>query len=59
MNLVKHYIKEIHGIKQLGKYPDYIVVDLTFDCYGIVERGEYTTRKDQWEKDVERGYFLA
>lgn len=59
MNLLEHYIKEIHGIEQLEKYPDYIVVDLTFDCYGIVERKEYITRKDQWEKDVERGYFLA
>ncbi len=59
MNLVKHYIKEIHGIKQPEKYSDLIVVDVTFDCYGVVERAEHTTRKEQWEKDVELGYFLA
>ena len=59
MNLVKHYIKEIHGIKHPEKYPDLIVVDVTFDCYGIVKRAEHITRKEQWKKDVELGYFLA
>ena len=59
MNLVKHYIKEIHGIKHPEKYPDLIVVDVTFDCYGIVKRAEHITRKEQWEKDVTLGYFLA
>lgn len=59
MNLLEHYIKEIHGIEYPKKYPDLIVIDVTFDCYGNIKRDEYITTKDQWEKDVERGYFLA
>ena len=59
MNLVKHYIKEIHGIKHPEKYPDLIVVDVTFDCYGIMKRAEHITSKEQWEKAVTLGYFLA
>ena len=59
MNLLKCYIQKIHGIEYPKNYPDLIVVDVTFDCYGNITREKYITRKDQWEKDVGRGYFLA
>ena len=59
MNLLEHYIKEIHGIEYSKKYPDLIVIDVTSDCYGCVKREERITTKDQWGKDVELGYFLA
>ena len=59
MNLVEHYIKEIHGIKEYPRDPKYIIVDVTYDCYGVVERKEHFTTKDEWEKEKTNGYFLA
>ena len=48
MNLLEHYIKEIHNVEDVSdnyekairhkpKEPLY-EVDVTFDCYGVVER---------------------
>ena len=50
MNLVEHYIKEIHGIKEYPRDPKYIIVDVTCNCYGVIERKEHFTTKDEWEK---------
>ena len=59
MNLLEHYIKKIHGIKEYPRDPKYIIVDVTYDCYGVVERKEHFTTKCEWEKEKTNGYFLA
>lgn len=59
MNLVEHYIKEIHGIKEYPRDTKYIIVDVTCNCYGVIEREEHFTTKDEWEKEKTNGYFLA
>lgn len=39
MNLLEHYIKEIHSVEEVKKeWGTYILVDLTSECYGIKER---------------------
>lgn len=48
MNLLEHYIKEIHSVKDItneftercGYVPNepLLEVDLTYTCYGVVER---------------------
>ena len=50
MNLLEHYIKEIHSVKDItNKFTEragyepgesLLEVDLTYDCYGVVERGK-------------------
>ena len=69
MNLLEHYIKEIHNvhdvsdkyekaIRQKPKEPLY-EVDVTFDCYGVVERKRIIMSKSDLEQTKKQGYFLA
>lgn len=59
MNILEHYIKEVHSIKEIEKYPDMIEVDVTYNCYGSIQRTIHLTNKEQWKKDLEKGYFMA
>lgn len=59
MNVLEHYIKEVHGIKELEKYPDVIEVDVTCNCWGSIQRVKHLTDKKQWKTDLENGYFMA
>ena len=69
MNLLEHYIKEIHSvqdisdkyekaIRQKPKEPLY-EVDITVDCYGVVERMRKFMSKSEFEQAKKQGYFLA
>ena len=69
MNLLEHYIKEIHSvqdvsdkyekaIRQKPKEPLY-EVDITVDCYGVVERMKKIMSKSALEQAKKQGYFLA
>lgn len=57
MNLLEHYIIEVHEI--IPGPDDAIIVIVTCDCYGIVEKTQHSTTRSQWDSDVKRGYFMA
>lgn len=57
MNLLEHYIKEVHDIQEVPSYPEMIIVDVTCDCYGTISRTTHSTDREEWAKSVERGYF--
>ena len=65
MNLLEHYIKEVHFVTDVTNklaYPTsepLYAVDLTYDCYGRIARIPKQFYKSDWEKTVERGYFMA
>ena len=69
MNLIEHYIKEIHSVtditeefsKTCGYTPQepLLSVDLTYDCYGLVKRKTETFWKSNFEEIKKNGYFLA
>lgn len=69
MNLLEHYIKEIHNVQDVSdkferatglklKEPLY-EVDITVDCYGVVERTRKIMSKSALEQAKKQGYFLA
>ena len=69
MNLLEHYIKEIHSVQDVSnkfekatglkpKEPLY-EVDVTVDCYGAVERNRKFMSKSEFEQSKKQGYFLA
>ena len=69
MNLLEHYIKEIHNVQDVSdkyekstgdepKEPLY-EVDVTVDCYGVVERMKKFMSKSDFEQAKKQGYFLA
>ena len=69
MNLLEHYIKEIHNVQDVSdKYEKAIdhkpkeplyEVDITVDCYGVVERMKKIMSKSALEQAKKQGYFLA
>ena len=69
MNLLEHYIKEIHSVQDISdKYEKAIrhkskeplyEVDVTVDCYGVVERMKKIMSKSDFEQAKKQGYFLA
>ena len=69
MNLLEHYIKEIHSVqyvsdmyeKAIGHKPKEPLyeVDVTVDCYGVVERTRKFMSKSDFEQAKKQGYFLA
>ena len=69
MNLLEHYIKEIHNVEDVSdKYEKAIrkklkeplyEVDVTVDCYGVVERMKKIMSKSDFEQAKKQGYFLA
>ena len=69
MNLLEHYIKEIHSVqdvsdkyeKAIGRKPKEPLyeVDVTVDCYGVVERKRRFMNKSEFEQAKKQGYFLA
>ena len=69
MNLLEHYIKEIHNVQDVSdkfvkttgikpKEPLY-EVDVTVDCYGVVERTRKIMSKSEFEQAKKQGYYLA
>ena len=69
MNLLEHYIKEIHNVEDVSdkferatdckpKEPLY-EVDVTIACYGVVERMRKIMSKSEFEQAKKQGYFLA
>jgi hypothetical protein len=59
MNLLEHYIIEVHEVIDLEDFPGMIKVDLTYDCWGSIQRTWHTTTKEEWEEDLARGYYLG
>ena len=69
MNLLEHYIKEIHNVQDVSdkfasstgckpKEPLY-EVDITVNCYGVIERMSKFMSKSEFEQAKKQGYFLA
>ena len=69
MNLLEHYIKELHNIQDISdkfekateselKEPLY-EVDITVDCYGVVERMRKIMSKSEFERAKKQGYFFS
>ncbi len=59
MNLLEHYIVRIHEVKEFEKYPNMLEIDVTCDCWGNKQRIKHITDREQWQKDVQRGYFMT
>lgn len=60
MNLLEHYIKEIHSVVEIERENiRFLKVDLTYDCYGKVERDTRPFFHDEWEDAKAKGYFMA
>lgn len=68
MNLLENYITKIHSVKPCEEEwtkekefedVEFVIVDITTNCYGREERIERIFRKDCWEDVESKGYFMA
>ena len=69
MNLLEHYIKEIHSVTDVTKeYINYtnddpleplFEIDMTVDCYGNISRTKTRFWEKEWETIKKRGYYFA
>lgn len=60
MNLVDHYILEILSTKETTFYGRrMVVVEMKIMCYGVVETVCKIFGKDEWEKILLEGRYLA
>lgn len=57
MNLLEHYIEEVHKEEDIGD--GYLKVTVTCNCYGDVREYTHFVKKSQWEREKQMGYFLA
>lgn len=55
MNVLEHWIKEIHNIEDLKD--GFVKVDVTIDCWGSIERKNREFTKRNWESIKEKGYW--
>lgn len=59
MNLVEHYIVEAHQVIIPKEYSHMVQVDLTYNCYGSIQRGWHTTLEEDWYQELRQGYYLG
>lgn len=69
MNLLEHYIVEIHSEKDItnefiehcGYVPEepLLQIDLTYNCYGLIERNTKLFWASNWDGIKATGYFLS
>lgn len=66
MNLLEHYIKEIHSEKPYTEdwvkdFPDreFVEVDITVNCHGCIERKRDVYNVKEWKEHKEKGYYMA
>ena len=66
MNLLEHYIKEVHSVDEcieewVKEFPgiEFVDVDLTYDCHGCIEREVHCWDVNEWNEIKEQGYFMG
>ena len=63
MNLLEHYIEEIHSEEEVERKDwmeePFIRVDMTIDCYGNIERKTNIYPLSFWESIKRVGYYMG
>lgn len=63
MNLLEHYIIEVKEINILQPpewtTDDYLEIKVLCDCWGDKRIYTHVTTRENWEKELKQGYFMA
>jgi hypothetical protein len=61
MNALENYIKEVHSVEEITEdWGSFILVDLTVNCYGVIERTETSfSNWEEWEEVKKQGYYMT
>lgn len=62
MNLLKHYILQVFSVESIPHQDwmdrEWVEVLMMVDCYGIREKRKYINTREEFERDMQRGYFM-
>ena len=59
MNLLEHYIIEVLKITDLDVFDSLIEVKAFCDCWGDKRIYTHVTTRENWERELKQGYFMA
>ena len=59
MNLLEHYIIEVIKITDLDVFDSLIEVEVLCDCWGDKRIYTHVTTRENWERELKQGYFMA
>ena len=59
MNMVDVHIKEVHSVKEYPEAEGFVVVDMTTDCWGAIDRVEEVFHIERWEQIRKEGKYLS
>lgn len=61
MNLLEHYIIDVIEINALDTFPlpPMIEVKALCDCWGDKRVYTHVTTRENWERELKQGYFMA
>ena len=59
MNLLEHYIIEVKEIIELNTFPPMVEIKALCDCWGDTRIYNHITTRENWERELRQGYFLA
>lgn len=62
MNILKHYILEVFSVTNIPHQDwmdcEWVEVLMMVDCHGAREKKEYINTREEFERDLKRGYFM-
>lgn len=59
MNLLEHYIIDVIKITDLDVFSSLIEVKALCDCWGDKRVYTHVTTRENWERELKQGYFMA
>ena len=59
MNLLEHYIIDVIKITDLDVFSSLIEVKALCDCWGDKRVYTHVTTRENWERELKQGYFIA
>lgn len=59
MNLLEHYIIDVKEVNVLNTSPRLIEVKVLCDCWGYKKVVSHYTTRENWERELKQGYFMA
>ena len=59
MNLLEHYIIEVLKITDLDVFDSLVEVTALCNCWGDKRVYTHVTTRENWERELRQGYFMA
>lgn len=63
MNILEHYIIEVYRVKTIPHQEwmtcEWVEAEMMVNCYGAKNKTTYIGTRDEFERDIKRGYYMG